>query len=169
MFWRVLLLAYFSTGAAWGPAFCCCRVQQLLERGAGWLVIAPPSLAGLAGDSARQSAGTTCPRCRAAAEAEENRSRCCREGWQQQPPVESECPCRERGSRAGGLWSFAFAEQQLLRGAVSADMPEVDFGHGRGVGVEPASSGGAAFESFRDPPFLLFGRALLRAYQTLNC
>lgn len=175
MIWRILLLTYFATGAAWGPTFCCCRVNQLLELAAERIGCC------LAVDSASESSrdtfsAGTCPRCRPAVERQAEAPTCCvgktccagKKGGEQADP-ESSCPCRERGERDSGLWSFAFSGQQLVR-----SIPWSDF---VAVLLSATAESGLLLRNIRDGegrllechPYLLYGRALLRAQQTLNC
>ena len=175
MFWRILLLTCFATGAAWGPAFCCCRVSQLLESGVKLVgnSLQPDSPVAL---NSELSASGSCPRCaerkaRSAAERKADSRKCCHGifGEQTVPDSESTCPCRERGEQGSGLWAFAFADQQLERsGSLEAFAGLLS---GNFVGVEPdlRMQKGSLSRLLEHPPFLLFGRALLRAFQTLNC
>jgi hypothetical protein len=176
MIWRILLLTYFATGAAWGPAFCCCRLSQLLESGWERITVslflngsASLSLNGSAGPREVGLAGESCPRCRAKAERETAPRACCRGAEGEQSDSERNCPCRDRGEGKGGLWSFAFADQQLVRVASHADSSLLLPTATDGAGDRLRSRQSAHYRLHEHPPGSLFGRALLRAFQTLNC
>ena len=168
MIWRILLLTYFATGAAWGPAFCCCRLSQLLE--SGWeRITASLSLNGSAGPREVGLAGESCPRCRAKAGRETAPRACCRGAEGEQSDSERNCPCRDRGEGNGGLWSFAFADKQLVRAASHSDNNLLLPTATNGAGGRLRSRQSAQYRLHEHPPCSLFGRALLRAFQTLNC
>ena len=175
MFWRILLLTYFATGAAWGPAFCCCRVSQLLESGVKLVGDSLQPGSPVALDSELSTSGS-CPRCaarkaRTAAERKADAQKCCHGifGEQTVPDSQSTCPCRERGEQGSGLWAFAFADQQLERSVSLEAFAGPLSGNLAGIEPDLRKQRGSSRQLLEHPPFLLFGRALLRAFQTLNC
>jgi hypothetical protein len=167
MFFRVLLLGYFALGAAWGPAFCCCRVRSLVEYCTQFV----PATGSVDSTRAIDATGG-CPRCRAAAEKKQlelaGTSRCCDDSSRQSTP-DSECPCKQRGETEFGLAGV------LLPGFVDAfnsnQCPSDSTGYSLSCEFESATVFSSRFlpQDRCTSAEALFGRALLRAYQTLNC
>lgn len=167
MFFRVLLLGYFALGAAWGPAFCCCRVRSLVE----YCIQSGSATTAIVSSRSAETTGS-CPRCRAA--AEQNRRElagvrpCCSDSSQQRAP-DSECPCQQRGETEFGLAGV------LLPGFVDAFNSNQCPGDSTGYLLSCEFESARVFSSRFLPQDrctsveALFGRALLRAYQTLNC
>jgi hypothetical protein len=167
MFFRVLILSYFALGAAWGPAFCCCRVRSLVE-----YCTQRVSATGAVDSTRSAETAGSCPRCRAAAEQKQSElaetSRCCSDSSKQRAP-DSECPCQQRGEAefwlvGAGLPGFvdAFNGDQA-----PLNMPSDELNWG----CDSIPTFSSRSNSWDQHPRVgaLFGRALLRAYQTLNC
>ncbi len=172
MFWRILLLTYFATGAAWGPAFCCCRVGQAIEAGLALIHTPIPQAAKTEVVGGNAAANGTCPRCRAAAAKSlisEYRSTACCNPSAEPLGSDSDCPCQERGERGVGLWAFAFSDQQLQRLELLNELVLVGIATDDGSNRAEAPAHSHRRDLVGKPPFLLFGRALLCAHQTLNC
>lgn len=166
MFFRVLLLSYFALGAAWGPAFCCCRVRSMVE----YCARLSPA-AELADANKSLDNRPSCPRCRAAAEQQREvaeKSSCCSNSSGQRAP-DSECPCQQRGEAEFGVAGV------VLPGFVNAyngdQCPSELLSQSFTAGIDTVPAFSARFRSREQLPKreALFGRAMLRAYQTLNC
>lgn len=167
MFFRVLLLSYFALGAAWGPAFCCCRVRSLVE----YCTRQSPAVE-LAASNESSGNSTSCPRCRAAAEQKQRELAggisCCSDTSSQRRP-DSECPCRQRGEVEFGLSGVVLLG--LVNAASGDQCPGELLCYSISAGFDTTAGFSSRLRFWTQFPEkeTLFGRALLRAYQTLNC
>lgn len=167
MFLRVLLLSYFAVGAAWGPAFCCCRVRSLVEYCTQSVSATEPI------DSTRSAETTgSCPRCRAAAEQTlrelAGKSRCCSDSSKQRLP-DSECPCQQRGEAE--FWLVG-VELSGFVDAFNGNLSPLNMlsdSLNWGCDSIPTFSSRSNSRDQHPKVGTLFGRALLRAYQTFLC
>jgi hypothetical protein len=167
MFFRVLLLSYFVLGAAWGPAFCCCRVRSLVE----YCTQSVSATEAVASTRSAETAGS-CPRCRAAAEQKRRelagRSPCCSDSTQQRAP-DSECPCQQRGEAE--FWLVGVELPGFVDACSGSQCPINLLSDSLSWGFASIPTFSSRSNSWDQHPRVgaLFGCALLCAYQTFNC